>query len=75
MGQQRQTEKPLEVSDSDSDFNPSYNELKNVFIEMHGDVPNAFKKSVSQKRTILKLEAKILKLRKILNFSKRSMRL
>jgi len=32
-----------EVSDSNSDFNPSYDELKNILIEMHGDAMNAFK--------------------------------
>jgi hypothetical protein len=44
MGQQRQKNKLLEVSDLDSDNNPSYNELQNVVIEMHGDVMNAYKK-------------------------------
>jgi len=54
--------KSLEVSDSDSDLNPSYNKLQNVLIEMHGDDINAFKKIGSQKRTILKLEAEIIKI-------------
>jgi len=61
MGQKK---KPLEVSDSDFDFNHSYNELQNVLVEMHGDVMNAFKKIGSQKRIILKLEAEILKIKK-----------
>jgi len=49
MVQQRQKNKLLKVSDSNSDFNPSYNELQNVLIEMHGDAMNAFKKIGSQR--------------------------
>jgi len=40
MGQKK---KPLEVSDSDSNFNHSYNELQNAIVEMHGDAMKAFK--------------------------------
>jgi len=67
MGQHKPTRpknKLLEVSGSDSDSNPSYDELKNALIEMHGDAMNAFKKIGSQKRTVLKLEAEILKIKK-----------
>ena len=67
MGQHKPTKpmnKLLEVSDSYSDSNPSYDELQNALIEMHGDAMNAFKKIDSQKRTVLKLEAEILKIKK-----------
>ena len=65
----------FEVSDSDSDFNPPYNELKNVLIEMHGDAMKAFKIIGTQKRTILKLEASIIKIKKDDEISKRNMHL
>jgi len=60
----RQKKKPHEVNDSDSDFNPSYNELQNVLVEMHGDAMKAFKTIDTQKRTILKLKADITKIKK-----------
>jgi len=72
MGQQRQKRKPFEVSDLDSDFNPYYNELQNFLIEMHGDAMNAFKKTSSQKRTILKLEVGNLKTKEDFEFLTKS---
>ena len=61
MGQRK---KSIEVSDHSSKFNPSYDALQNVLVEMHGDAMNAFKTIGTQKRTILKLEARIEKIRK-----------
>ena len=61
MGQRK---KSIEVSDRNSKFNPSYDELQNVLVEMHGDAMNAFKTIGAQKRIILKLEAEIEKIRK-----------
>lgn len=61
MGQRK---KSIEVSDRNFKFNPSYDELQNVLVEMHEDAMNAFKTIGTQKRTILKLEAKIEKMRK-----------
>jgi len=61
MGQRK---KSIEVSDRKSKLNPSYDELQNVLLEMHGDPMNAFKTIGTQKRTILKLEAEIIKMRK-----------
>jgi hypothetical protein len=60
----RQRKKSIEVSDRNSKFNPSYDELQNVLVEMHEDAMNAFKTIGTQKRTILKLEAEIEKIRK-----------
>jgi hypothetical protein len=59
-----QKKKQNEVSDSDYDFNPSYNELQNVLIEIYGDAMNTSKKIGTQKIVILKLEAEILKVKK-----------
>jgi hypothetical protein len=53
----------LTYSDSDSYFNPSYNELQNFLIEMHGDALNVFNKIGTKKRVILTLQAKILKVK------------
>ena len=61
MGQRK---KSVEVSDQNYKFNPLYDELQNVLVEMYGDAMNAFKTIGTQKRTILKLEAKIEKMRK-----------
>jgi hypothetical protein len=60
----QQRKKSIEVSDRNSKFNPSYDELQNVLVEMHEDAMNAFKTIGTQKRTILKLEAEIEKIRK-----------
>jgi peptidoglycan hydrolase CwlO-like protein len=59
-----QIKKSIEVSDRKSKLNPSYDELQNVLVEMHGDAMNAFKTIGTQKRTILKLEAEIILMRK-----------
>ena len=70
MGQRK---KSIKVSDRKSKFNPSYDELQNILVEMHGDAMNAFKTIGTQKRTILKLEAEIAKIRKDFeNFKKRT---
>jgi len=61
MGQRK---KSIEVSDRKSKHNPSYDELQNVLVEVHGDAMNAFKTIGTQKRTILKLEAEIIQMRK-----------
>jgi len=61
MGQRK---KSIEVSNQNSQTNPSYSELQNVLVEMYEDAMNAFKTIRTQKRTILKLEAKIVKIRK-----------
>ena len=61
MGQRK---KSIEVSDRNSKFNPSYDELHNILVEMHEDAMNAFKTIGTQKKIILKLEAEIEKIRK-----------
>ena len=61
MGQRKNS---IEVSDRNSKFKPSYDELHNVLVEMHGDAMNAFKTIGTQKRTILKLEAEIAIIKK-----------
>jgi hypothetical protein len=59
-----QRKKSIEVSNQKSKLNPSYDELQNILIEMHGDAMNAFKTIGAHKRTILKLEAEIVQMRK-----------
>jgi len=61
MGQRK---KSIEVSNPRSKINPSYDELQNVLVEMHGDAMNAFKTIGTQKTTVLKLEAEIAKIKK-----------
>jgi len=56
MGQRK---KSIEVSDRNSKPKPSYDELQNFLVEMHGNTMNAYKTIGNQKRTILKLEAEI----------------
>jgi len=61
MGQRKNS---IKVSDLHSDFNPSYDELQNVLEEMHEYAMKDFKTIGTQKRTILKLEAEIVKIKK-----------
>jgi len=61
MGQRK---KSIEVSDKKFKLNPSYDEFQNVLVQMHEDAMNAFKTIGTQKRTILKLEAEIIHIRK-----------
>jgi len=50
-------------SDSYSDFKPTYKDLQDSIEEIHVESLNAFKKIIAQKKTILKLESEIVKLK------------
>lgn len=56
----------LEVSDSESHYLPSYNELFKAFHEMYDGALNSFKKIASQKKNILKFEEKIFRFKSAL---------
>jgi len=67
MGQIKKAKNEVIFSDSDSDsysdFKPTYKDLQDFIEEMHAESLNAFDKLISQKKTILKLEAEISKLK------------
>jgi len=67
MGQTKKAKNEVIFSDSDSDsysdFKPTYKDLQDSIEEMHAESLNAFDKLIAQKKTILKLEAKISKLK------------
>jgi len=67
MGQMKKSKNEVIFSDSDSDsyseFKPTYKELQNSIEEMHVESLNSFEKLMAQKKTILKLEAEISKLK------------
>ena len=55
-----------EVIDADFDFNLSYGELQNSLAKMRDDLMDVFKRTNTQKKLVLKLEAEPLKLQKYL---------
>ena len=69
MGQTKKAKNEVIFSDSDSDsdsysdFKPTYKDLQDSIEEMHAESLNAFEKLIAQKKTILKLESKISKLK------------
>jgi len=67
MGQMKKAKNEVIFSDSDfdsySDFKPTYKDLQDSIEEMHVESLNAFEKLISQKKTILKLEFEISKLK------------
>jgi len=71
MGQMKKAKNEVIFSDSDSDsdsdsyfnFKPTYKDLQDSIEEMHAESLNAFEKLIAQKKTILKLEAEISKLK------------
>jgi len=67
MSQTKKAKNEVIFSDSDSDsysdFKPTYKDLQDSIEEMHDESLNAFDKLIAQKKTILKLEAKISKLK------------
>ena len=52
-------------SDSESESNPSYEELQQAIVDMHDDAIKAFEKSIAQKKVILKLEAELSQLKHV----------
>ena len=50
-------------SDSKSESNPSYEELQQALVDMHGDAMKAFEKLIAQKKIILKLEPELSQLK------------
>jgi translation initiation factor 2 alpha subunit (eIF-2alpha) len=48
-----------EVIYSNSESNPSYEELQQALVDMYGDSMKAFEKLISQKKDILKLDAEL----------------
>ena len=58
MGQRK---KSIEVSDRKSKLNPSYDELQNVLVEMHGDAMNAFKTIGTQRELFSNWKPKLYK--------------
>jgi len=67
MGQMKKTKNEVIFSDSDfdsySNFKPTYDDLQDSIEEMHAESLNAFEKLIAQKKTILKLESEISKLK------------
>jgi len=67
MGQLKKAKNEVIFSDSDSDsysdFKPTYKDLQDSIEEIHAESLNAFEKLIAQKKTILKLEYKISKLK------------
>ena len=67
MGQMKKAKNEVIFSDSDSDSysncKPTYKDLQDSIKEMHVDSLNAFDKIMAQKKTILKLESEISKLK------------
>ena len=51
------------LSDSYSNYKPTYKDLQDFFEEMHVESLNAFEKLIAQKKTILKLESEIYELK------------
>jgi len=70
MGQMKKAKNEVIFSDSDSDsysdFKPTYKDLQDSIYEMHVEYLNAFEKLIAQKKTILKLESEISKLKEAL---------
>jgi len=52
-----------EVTFSDSDFKPTFKDLQDSIEVMHAESLNAFEKLIAQKKTIIKLESEISKLK------------
>jgi len=52
-----------EVTYSDSESNPSYEELQMALIDMHSDEMKTFKKLSSQKKIIFKLDEELSQLK------------
>jgi len=67
MGQMKKAKNEVIFSDFDSDsysnFKPTYKDLQDSIEEMHVESLNVFEKLIAQKKTILKLESKISKLK------------
>jgi hypothetical protein len=67
MGQTKKAKNEVIFSDSDfdsySDFKPTYKDLQDSIEEMHAESLNAFEKLIGQKKSILKLESEISKLK------------
>jgi len=67
MGQMKKAKNEVIFSNSDSysysDFKPTYKDLQDSIEEMHVESLNAFGKLIAQKKTILKLESEISKLK------------
>jgi predicted nuclease with TOPRIM domain len=67
MGQMKKAKNEVIFFDSDSDsysnFKPTYKDLQDSIEEMHVESLNAFEKLMAQKKTILKLESEISKLK------------
>ena len=67
MGQMKKAKNEVIFSDSDpdsySEFKPTYKDLQDSIDEMHVESLNAFEKLIAQKKTILKLESEISKLK------------
>jgi len=67
MGQMKKAKNEVIFSDSDSDsysdFKPAYKDLQDSIKEMHAESLNSFEKLIAQKKTILKLESEISKLK------------
>ena len=67
MGQMKNAKNEVILLDSDSDsysdFKPTYKDLQHFIEEMHAESLNAFEKLIAQKKTILKLESEISKLK------------
>jgi predicted nuclease with TOPRIM domain len=53
----------VSYSNSESKFNPSYEQLQQALQEMHVEALNAFQKLITQKKTILKLESELSQLK------------
>jgi len=67
MGHMKKAKNEVIFSDSDSDsysdFKPTYKYLQDSIKEMHAKSLNVFDKLIAQKKTILKLESEISKLK------------
>ncbi|AES75720.1 hypothetical protein MTR_6g055580 [Medicago truncatula] len=65
MGQMKKAKNKVIFNDFDSysNFKPNYKDLQDSIKEMHAESLNAFEKLMAQKKTILKLETKISKLK------------
>jgi len=67
MGQIKKAKNEVIFSDSDSDsysdFKSTYKDLQDSIEEMHVESLNAFEKLIAQKKTILKLESEISKVK------------
>ena len=54
----------VQVSNPHPNTNPSYDELQNIFVEMHDNAMKSFKTIGTERKTILKLEAEVMKIKK-----------